>query len=92
MFLRNAIRDVASKANVIITTDYMEQGDLSVRSRGGENRGVRRIAYDTGGRCVEWRTVLREILEPFGYDFIEVDGIVRIAKWRKLAQWRREGR
>lgn len=110
MELRTAIRDVAVKADVTITTDYMEQSDLyvpvqSVASEGAltaedigkaketatvQQTNVKRTTFDTNGQQVEWRIVLREILNPHDYDFIEVGGVVRIAKRAKLAQWDQE--
>ena len=97
MELRTAIRDVAVKADVTITTDYMEQSDLyvpvqSVASEGAltaedigkaketatvQQTNVKRTTFDTNGQQVEWRIVLREILNPHDYDFIEVGGVDR---------------
>ena len=48
---------------------------------------VKRTTFDTNGQQVEWRIVLREILNPFDYDFVEVGGVVRIAKREQLAKW-----
>ncbi len=110
MELRNAIRDVAVKANITITTDYMEPGDLYVAAPAATIEGkltadeigkakaktavqqvqVKRTTFDTNGQQVEWRTVLREILNPHGYAFKEVEGVVRIAKLEKLALWEKE--
>ncbi len=110
MELRNAIRDVSVKADVTITTDYMEQSDLyvpvqTVASEGAmtadeideakkktvvQQTNVKRTTFDTNGQQVEWRIVLREILNPHDYDFVEVGGVVRIAKRAKLAQWEQE--
>ena len=110
MELRNAIRDVAVKADVTITTDYMERGDLFVPVQSAATEGtlsaaeigkakdksnaqqaqVKRTTFDTNGQQIEWRIVLREILNPHDYDFIEVGGVVRIAKRAKLAEWAKE--
>lgn len=110
MELRNAIRDVAVKADVTITTDYMEQGDLYVPVQSTVAEGaltaadigkakektvvqqsqVKRTTFDTNGQQIEWRIVLREILNPHDYDFVEVGGVVRIAKRAKLKQWEDE--
>ena len=110
MELRNAIRDVAVKADVTITTDYMEPADLYVPTQSASVEGtlsaseigkakekstvqqaqVKRTKFDTNGQQIEWRTVLREILNPHDYDFVEVGGVVRIAKRAKLAQWEQE--
>ena len=110
MELRNAIRDVAVKADVTITTDYMEPGDLFVPVQTAASEGkltaddigkakekstvqqhqVKRTSFDTNGQQIEWRIVLREILNPHDYDFVEVGGVVRIAKRAKLAQWDKE--
>lgn len=51
---------------------------------------VKRTKFDTNGQQIEWRSVLREILNPHDYDFVEVGGVVRIAKRAKLAQWEKE--
>ena len=51
---------------------------------------VKRTTFDTNGQQVEWRIVLREILNPHGYDFVETEGVVRIATRAKLAQWEQE--
>lgn len=51
---------------------------------------VKRTKFDTNGQQIEWRSVLREILKPFDYDFVEVDGVVRIAKLSKLEQWNKD--
>ena len=110
MELRNAIRDVAVKADVTITTDYMEPADLYVPTQSPVAEGtlsaneigkakaksavqqvqVKRTKFDTNGQQIEWRTVLREILNPHDYDFVEVGGVVRIAKRAKLAQWEQD--
>lgn len=110
MELRNAIRDVSVKADVTITTDYMEPGDLYVPVQSAAAEGnltaaeigkakeksavqqtqVKRTTFDTNGQQIEWRIVLREILNPHDYDFIEAGGVVRIAKRAKLAQWEKE--
>ena len=109
MELRNAIRDVALKANVTVSTDYMEPTDLYVPTLTAsedkisaneigkakdksvaQQTQVKRTKFDTNGQQIEWRTVLREILNPHDYDFVEVGGVVRIAKRAKLAQWEQE--
>jgi len=108
--LRNAIRDVAVKAHVTITTDNMDPADLyvpvqtvttgealSVNEIGkaeaksnAQQIQVKRTTFDTNGQQIEWRIVLREILNPYEYDFVEVGGVVRIAKRAKIAQWEQE--
>lgn len=109
MDLRSAIRDVAVKADVTITTDYMEPSDLYVpvqtvaegaltaddigkakETTAVQQTQVKRTTFDTNGQQIEWRIVLREILNPHDYDFVEVGGVVRIAKRAKLAQWEQE--
>lgn len=110
MDLRSAIRDVSVKADVTITTDYMDAGDLYVPAQSIGTEGaltadqvgkasdnakasqsqVKRTTFDTNGQQVEWRIVLREILNPHDYDFVEVGGVVRIAKRAKLAQWEQD--
>ena len=109
MELRSAIRDVSVKADVTITTDYMEPGDLYVPAQtvaegkltaddigkakeksAVQQTQVKRTTFDTNGQQVEWRIVLREILNPHDYDFVERGGVVRIAKRAKLAQWAQE--
>ena len=107
MELRNAIRDVSVKADVTITTDYMEPADLYVPTQTAATEGtlsaaeigkakekatvqqaqVKRTQFDTNGQQIEWRTVLREILNPHDYDFVEVGGVVRVAKRSKIKQW-----
>ena len=110
MELRNAIRDVSVKADVTITTDYMEPADLYVPTQTSATEGtlsaaeigkakekatvqqaqVKRTRFDTNGQQIEWRTVLREILNPHDYDFVEIGGVVRVAKRAKLAEWEKE--
>ena len=109
MDLRSAIRDVSVKADVTITTDYMEPSDLYVpvqavaegaltaddigkakEKTAVQQTQVKRTTFDTNGQQIEWRIVLREILNPHDYDFIEVGGVVRIAKRAKLAQWEQD--
>ncbi len=110
MELRNAIRDIAIKSGVTITTDYMEQSDLYVPQQTSLGDGtlsaseigkakeksavqqnqVKRTTFDTNGQQIEWRIVLREILNPYDYDFVEQGGVVRIAKRAKIAQWDKE--
>jgi len=110
MELRNAIRDVSVKADVTITTDYMDPGDIYVPVQVSAAEGkltaddigkaqektavqqghVKRTTFDTNGQQIEWRIVLREILNPHDYDFVEVGGVVRIAKRAKIAQWEQE--
>ena len=109
MDLRSAIRDVAVKADVTITTDYMEPSDLYVpvqtvaegaltaddigkakETTAVQQTQVKRTTFDTNGQQIEWRIVLREILNPHDYDFVEIGGVVRIAKRAKLAQWEQE--
>ena len=107
MELRNAIRDVSVKADVTITTDYMEPADLYVPTQTAATEGtlsaaeigkakekatvqqaqVKRTRFDTNGQQIEWRTVLREILNPHDYDFVEIGGVVRVAKRAKIAEW-----
>ena len=106
MDLRSAIRDVAIKAGVTISTDYMDQKDLYAPAQttaGGaltaEDIGkakekatvqqvvVKRTSFDTNGQQTEWRTVLKAILDPNGYGFIEEEGIVKIAKKEVLEKW-----
>lgn len=107
MELRNAIRDVSVKADVTITTDYMEPADLYVPTQAAATEGtlsaaeigkakekatvqqaqVKRTRFDTNGQQIEWRTVLREILNPHDYDFVEIGGVVRVAKRAKIAEW-----
>ena len=48
---------------------------------------VKRTTFDTNGQQIEWRIVLREILNPHDYDFVEAGGVVRIAKRAKIKQW-----
>lgn len=55
-----------------------------------QQSNVKRTTFDTNGQQVEWRIVLREILAPHDYDFIEVGGVVRIAKRAKLAKWEQD--
>jgi len=38
---------------------------------------VKRTTFDTNGQQVEWRTVLREILNPHDYGFVEVEKRLR---------------
>jgi len=110
MELRNAIRDVSVKADVTITTDYMEPADLYVPTQTAATEGtlsaaeigkakekatvqqaqVKRTQFDTNGQQIEWRTVLREILNPHDYDFVEIGGVVRVAKTGKIKQWHDE--
>ena len=110
MELRNAIRDVSVKADVTITTDYMEPADLYVPTQAAATEGtlsaaeigkakekatvqqaqVKRTRFDTNGQQIEWRTVLREILNPHDYDFVEIGGVVRVAKRAKIAEWEKE--
>ena len=110
MELRIAIRDIAVKADVTITTDYMEPADLYVPTQTAATEGtlsaaeigkakakataqqaqVKRTRFDTNGQQVEWRTVLREILNPHDYDFVEIGGVVRVAKRAKIAEWEKE--
>ena len=51
---------------------------------------VKRTTFDTNGQSVEWRIVLREVLNPHDYGFVEIGGIVRIAKHAKIAAWDKE--
>lgn len=109
MELRSAIRDVSVKADVTITTDYMEPADLYVpvqtvaegkltaddigkakEKSAVQQAQVKRTRFDTNGQQIEWRTVLREILNPHDYDFVEIGGVVRVAKRAKLAAWEKE--
>lgn len=107
MDLRSAIRDVSIKADVTITTDYMDQGDLYAPAQTAATEGtltaddigkakdktvvqqshIKRTTFDTNGQQVEWRTVLREILNPHGYGYVEVEGVVRIAKHELIKKW-----
>lgn len=107
MELRNAIHDIALKAGVTITTDYMEPADLYVPVAANAEVGqisaadigkandkanqqrvqVKRTSFNTNGQSMEWRIVLREVLQPNGYEFVEIGGIVRVAKPAKIAEW-----
>lgn len=107
MELRNAIHDIALKAGVTITTDYMEPADLYVPVAANAEVGqisaadigkandkanqqrvqVKRTSFNTNGQSMEWRIVLREVLQPNGYEFVEIGGVVRVAKPAKIAEW-----
>jgi type II secretory pathway component GspD/PulD (secretin) len=50
---------------------------------------TKKVTYSTpAGIPQEWRMVLREILDPCGYDFIEVGGVVRPMTRDKIKQYR----
>ncbi len=52
---------------------------------------VKRTTFSTpSNQTVEWRIVLREVLNPAAYDFIEVDGVVRVATFTKIQAWETE--
>lgn len=42
------------------------------------------------GQPVEWRVVLRKVLNPAGYDFLERDGGVDVASFAQIAAWKTE--
>ena len=42
------------------------------------------------GQPVEWRVVLRKVLNPAGYDFLERDGGVDVASFAQIATWKTE--
>ena len=74
-----------------------EVGQLSAADIGKANdkakqqqAQVKRTTFDTNGQSVEWRIVLREVLNPHDYGFVEIGGIVRIAKHAKIAAWDKE--
>ena len=48
---------------------------------------IKTTTFDTNGQLTEWRTVLKAILGPNGYDFVEEEGVVKIAKPAKIKQW-----
>ncbi|MDD5708471.1 MAG: hypothetical protein PHR35_21325, partial [Kiritimatiellae bacterium] len=49
----------------------------------------RKVTYSTPpGMPQEWRMVLREVLDPCGYDFIEVGGVVRPMPRAKIVEYR----
>ena len=51
----------------------------------------KRTTFSTpANQTVEWRIVLREVLNPAAYDFIEVDGVVRVASFDKIKAWETE--
>jgi Flp pilus assembly secretin CpaC len=42
------------------------------------------------GQPIEWRVVMREVLSPHDYDFVEVHGVVRPMKKANADAWRRQ--
>ena len=57
-----------------------------------QTHGAKQTTFSTNGQLVEWRTVLKAVLKPNGYDFDEVEGIVRIAKPDRLKQLQDDAR
>ena len=79
------------------TETTVSEGALSAEDIGkakdkavSQQGSVKRTTYDTQGQLIEWRTVLKTILNPNGYDFAEIEGIVRIATPAKIEQWKKD--
>lgn len=93
-----ALRSVQHAAGLNVNFDYMRPEDrglapVSATPDDAAQEGPRgaMTSYATPqGQPVEWRTVLREILEPSGYEFVEHNGVVRPMERSRAQQWRRE--
>lgn len=81
------VPDRAAVAEVKLSADEIAQAKEQAAVQRAK---VKRTTFDTNGQQVEWRIVLREILNPHGYDFVETEGVVRIATRATLAQWEQE--
>jgi type II secretory pathway component GspD/PulD (secretin) len=96
-----ALRTIQSCAGISINYDYMAPQDRNApmltasAPTADETSAAQPVGKTTtyvtqSGQPQEWRIVLREVLEPNGYEFLEKDGVVRIGSPSQIEQWRRE--
>jgi type II secretory pathway component GspD/PulD (secretin) len=50
----------------------------------------KKTSYDTKGQSLEWRYVLRNVLKPHDFDFVEVEGTVRILTEKDVALYQQQ--
>ena len=95
----HALQLVRNLARVNMNFDYMAPADRGVQLALDSGRGEdapegpppKLTTYATPENApVEWRIVMREILGPHGYDFVEASGVVRPMTREAAERWRRE--
>jgi len=95
----HALQLVRNLARVNMNFDYMAPADRGVQLPMDSDRGEdapegpppKLTTYATPENApVEWRIVMREILGPHGYDFVEASGVVRPMTRDAVERWRRE--
>lgn len=97
--LYSALIFIRAEAGINMNFDYMEPQDRRI----ARDRPLRADEVDDEvpagpmttyatpeDQAIEWRVVLREVLSPFNYDFIEVDGVVRPMKQERAARFRQQ--
>ncbi len=91
-----ALRVIQSEAGININFDYMDPEDRGIVQYQELNTGEvaepeahgNQTTYATPeNQPTEWRVVMKEVLNPFGYDFAEVGGVVRPGKHAKIKEW-----
>jgi type II secretory pathway component GspD/PulD (secretin) len=94
-----ALRMIQSQSGININFDYMAAVDRGVDTTSqAEADDVEQqsplgnlTTYSTPeNQAVQWRTVLHEVLDPFDYDFVEVNGVVRPMKKADVKKWEKE--
>jgi type II secretory pathway component GspD/PulD (secretin) len=92
-----ALRAIQSSAGINMNFDYMAPEDRGIEPvrQVGEDKEARPAGRQTtyatpDGQPVEWRVIMREVLNPFGYDFAEIGGVVRPARVEQVRQWERQ--
>jgi Flp pilus assembly secretin CpaC len=94
-----ALRDIRRQAGINVNFDWMDPEDRGLLpditrrpvadelAEPVERRGKITTYSTPENQPVEWRIVMREVLAPSGYDFIEVNGVVRVLKQDAVAKW-----
>lgn len=95
-----ALRHIQSEAKLNVNFDWMAPEDRGIFKPTTELKAdevaaapppAKITTYATPpGNLVKWRTVLTEVLSPFGYAFVEVDGVVRILMQAQADQWKKD--
>jgi type II secretory pathway component GspD/PulD (secretin) len=97
--LYSALLFIRSEAGININFDYMDPADrnlpLAQEDRSVDAGTTRPVVNSTTystpeGQPVEWRVVLREVLNPFDYDFVEHNGVVRPMKSKLADDWKQK--
>lgn len=98
--LYRALGLIRNQAQINVNFDYMAPADRGIvldRAPEGKDGQAaqgpppKMTTYATPEKQpMEWRVVMREVLNPHGYDFIEVSGVVRPMTRAQVQEWHRQ--